>query len=146
MPRPQFMTPTTDVTRERLERLMTTQTSVRPYDFQLESFSSGCCTIRIPSSPNVQGPGGILAGPVFMAAADFTMWLAMVTCDEAAERAVTVDLMTKFLSNSHDEDVLCTARLLKWGRRLIVGLAECTTEEGRLLTHHTITYSLASPK
>jgi acyl-coenzyme A thioesterase PaaI-like protein len=44
------------------------------------------------------------------------------------------------LSSARQEDILCHARILKLGRRLIYGLAECTNRDGKLLTHHTITY------
>lgn len=120
---------------------MTAPAAVQSYGFRLESFGNGCCTVRIPSGPGVTGPCGLVAGPVLMAAADFTMWLAMLTRDAAAERAVTVDLTTVFLSSVKDEDVLCTAHVLKWGQRLVVGVADCMAEEGKLLTHHVITYA-----
>ena len=56
-----------------------------------------------------------------MAAADVAMWLA----DRGDE-----------LSKSFS----CTATILKVGRRLIYGTAECVSPSGRLLAHSTITY------
>lgn len=45
-----------------------------------------------------------------------------------------------FMGAARREDFFCTARILKLGRRLVYGVAECVTSDGRLLTHHTVTY------
>jgi acyl-coenzyme A thioesterase PaaI-like protein len=44
------------------------------------------------------------------------------------------------LNAAREEDILCHAKILKLGRRLVYGVAECTNLEGKLLTHHTMTY------
>jgi acyl-coenzyme A thioesterase PaaI-like protein len=49
-------------------------------------------------------------------------------------------MKTNFLGGARKEGFRCTAKVLKLGRRLIYGLAECIDGRGRLLTHHTITY------
>ncbi len=49
-------------------------------------------------------------------------------------------MKTNFLSSAREEDFRCHAKVLKLGRRLVYGVAECTTLEGKLLTHNTITY------
>src|SRR5437660_8461711 len=37
-------------------------------------------------------------------------------------------------------DVLCRARIVRAGRRLIFGVAECSSDKGAILSHHTVTY------
>jgi acyl-coenzyme A thioesterase PaaI-like protein len=54
-------------------------------------------------------------------------------------------MKTNFLKGAKQENFICRARILKLGRRLIYGVAECMTEDGNLLTHHTITYIRAEP-
>lgn len=54
--------------------------------------------------------------------------------------SVTTEMTTNFLSSARREDVRCTARVLKLGKSLIYGVAECTNDAGKRLTHHTITY------
>ena len=83
---------------------------------------------------------GIVAGSVFMTAADVAMWLAIMTVLGKDASTVTTELKTTFLSSARHEDVTCTAEILKLGKSLIYGVAECTNGTGRLLTHHTITY------
>jgi acyl-coenzyme A thioesterase PaaI-like protein len=75
-----------------------------------------------------------------MAAADAAMWIALMTrADEVM--AVTANLDTAFLGAARQEPVTCDARVLRFGRRLVYGTAECRGADGRLLTHHTITYA-----
>lgn len=82
----------------------------------------------------------MVAGQTFMAAADVAMWLAIITRLGPADGSVTAEMKTNFLSSARQEDFLCHAKVLKLGRRLVYGVAECTTLEGKLLTHNTITY------
>ena len=68
------------------------------------------------------------------------MWLAIMTKLGTSESTVTVEMKTNFLNGAREEDFLCHAKILKLGKRLIFGTAECVNAEGKLLTHHTITY------
>jgi len=110
------------------------------YGFQLQSFSDGECTITVPFQKAFERPGGIVAGQIFMAAADIAMWLAILTRLGSADASVTAEMKTNFLSGARQEDFVCRAKVLKLGRRLVYGVAECTNQAGKLLTHHTVTY------
>jgi len=68
------------------------------------------------------------------------MWLAIMTLLGKSNLTVTTELKTAFLSPAKQEDVKCTANVLKLGKSLIYGVAECSNEADKLLTHHTITY------
>jgi acyl-coenzyme A thioesterase PaaI-like protein len=46
-----------------------------------------------------------------------------------------------FTRNFGSGYILCRAKILKPGKRLIYGTAECVNGQGDLLTHHTITYT-----
>jgi acyl-coenzyme A thioesterase PaaI-like protein len=59
------------------------------------------------------------------------------------DASVTSEMKTNFLGGARGEAFHCTARVLKFGRRLIYGVAECVDGNGRLLTHSTITYIVA---
>jgi acyl-coenzyme A thioesterase PaaI-like protein len=54
-------------------------------------------------------------------------------------------MTTAFLASAREEPFLACARVLKDGRRLVYGEVRCTTEAGRLLTHHTLTYVRTAP-
>jgi len=122
-----------------LQRILTGVAFTRNYGFQLRSIGDGECALAVPFQPAFERPGGVVSGQVFMAAADVAMWLAIMTKLGTAEVAVTAEMKTNFLSGAR-EDFLCQAKILKLGKRLVFGTAECLNGEGKLLTHHTITY------
>jgi uncharacterized protein (TIGR00369 family) len=128
------------VTEEELKQILSESSFAKIYGFQVQSFANGECTLAIPFQPALERPGGMVAGVVFMAAADVAMWMAIMTLLGTGVLTVTMDLKTAFLSSAIQEDIRCTARVLKLGRILIYGIAECCTPAGQLLTHHTITY------
>jgi hypothetical protein len=49
-------------------------------------------------------------------------------------------LLYKRSANGARIDVQCTAKVLKFGKSLIYGVAECRNNSDTLLTHHAITY------
>ena len=114
--------------------------ALRPADAKEAGIAEGQCTILVPFQHLFERPGGIVSGAVFMAAADVAMWLAIKTQLGLTDGSVTAEMKTSFLNAARNEDFHCTARVLKFGRRLIYGLAECVNGHGTLLTHHTLTY------
>jgi uncharacterized protein (TIGR00369 family) len=128
------------VTEEELAQILLTSPFAKAYRFKLHSIGSGECTLLIPFQPDLERPSGIVAGPIFMAAADVAMWLAIMTHLGKEELTVTVELNTAFLNPAKEEDARCTAKVLRLGKTLIYGVAECRNVPGSLLTHHTITY------
>jgi uncharacterized protein (TIGR00369 family) len=128
------------VTESALQDLLESSPFNRPYGFRVQSIGDGVCTVAVPFQFTHERPDGLISGPVFMAAADVTMWLAIMTQTGIIDRLVTVEMKTNFLNAARAEDVTCTATVLKLGRRLIFGTAGCTNGAGKLLTHHTVTY------
>lgn len=97
-------------------------------------------TVRVSYSVASQRPGGIVNGGVFMTVADVATWLAIKTVLGMADRSVTAEMKTNFLSSARKEPVTCSATLVKVGRRPIYAVASCFGEKGNLLSHHTLTY------
>lgn len=128
------------VTEAELRKLLSEAPFTRLYGFKLHSMTDGECTLDVPFQAAFERPGGLVSGPVFMAAADVAMWLALVTKLGASDMSVTAKMTTAFLNAAKQEDFQCTARILKLGKRLVYGVAECATSGGKLLTHHTMAY------
>lgn len=130
------------VTEQELVQIIEESDFIKIYGFALHSFAEGECTIYYKFRRQLERPGGVVSGPVFMAAADMAVWFAIITLIGTPEGlfTVTADLQTSFMSVAKGEDFLCKARVLKIGKRLAYAVAECVTPSGKLLTHHTATY------
>jgi uncharacterized protein (TIGR00369 family) len=128
------------VTMDALQALLDESPFNRQYGFRVHNIGDGVCTVLVPHQPIFERPDGLVSGPVFMAAADVAMWLAIQTRTGIIDRLVTVEMKTNFLTGARNTDVFCLATVLKLGRRLIYGTAECRDVAGTLLTHHTLTY------
>ncbi|TMQ23952.1 MAG: PaaI family thioesterase [Candidatus Rokuibacteriota bacterium] len=127
--------------RRELERWLEGAAFNAYYQFRLRAIGAGECTIDVPFRAEFERPGGTVSGPVFMAAADVAIWLAVATRLGSGATWVTVDLDTAFLRAARREPFTCTARVLKVGRRLVYAVAECIGGDGTLLTHHTGFYA-----
>ena len=128
-------------TERELRDVLAGTAFTREYGFILESVGEGQCTLAVPFRENFERPGGVVRGQVFMAAADVAKWLAIKTRLGLADRSVTAEMKTNFLSGARREGFRCTAKILKLGKRLVYGVAECLGPDGRRLTHSTITYA-----
>ena len=128
-------------TLSELNRLLDGSTFLQPYGFRVESTGVGECTIIVPFRPELERPGGIVSGLTMMGAADVAMWLAIMTLRGMAEQWVTSDMKTAFLKSARGEDIACSARVLKPGKRTMYGTAECRSGAGGLIAHHVLTYA-----
>ena len=125
---------------KELCRLLAGVAFTRNFGFTLARIADGECTLEVPFQEAFERPGGIVSGQVFMAAADVAMWLAIKTKLGFADSSVTAEMKTNFLGAAKQEPFRCTAKVLKIGRRLIYGVAESASSDGRLLAYSTITY------
>ena len=114
---------------------------LKPYGFRVASCGAGVCSLHVAFDPALERPGGIVSGMTLMGAADVAMWLAIMTLRGTVEHWVTTDMKTAFLRSARQEDVTCTARVLKPGKRSMYGTAECQGAGSGLLAHHVLTYA-----
>ena len=124
-----------------LNRVLADTPFLKPYGFRVESATAGECNLIIPFRASLERPGGIVSGMTLMGAADVAMWLAIMTLRGVEERWVTSDMKTAFLKSARSEDISCSARVLKSGKRTMYGTAECRSEAAGLIAHHVLTYA-----
>lgn len=122
-----------------LNRFIESHEFTRRPGFQVLSAGDGECEIGVPYQPWNDRPDGIVAGFVLMHAADVAFWLAIKTRLGLEAEYVTSSMTTHFLRPVQSEDVVCSARLLKTGRRLVFGEALCSAGE-RSVSHHLLTF------
>ena len=123
-----------------LRTLLTEVQFARNLGLTLHAINDAYCSLDVPFQEAFERPGGLVSGHVLMTAADVAIWLAIKTRLGLTDNSLTAEMKTNFLSAARKSSFRCTARILKFGRRLIYGVAECTDRDGRLLAHHTVTY------
>jgi uncharacterized protein (TIGR00369 family) len=88
-------------------------------------------------------PGGTISGPTMMELADFAMYVAVFSVAGPQPLAVTTNLNINFLRKPGKGDLIAEARLMKVGKRLVVGeVAIHSDGESEPVAHVTSTYSL----
>ena len=111
--------------------------------YKLEALWFGGCRVRRHFHPRMLRPGGTVSGPIMMALADFTMYLAVLSAIGWVPLAVTTNFSINFLRKPAPRDVLAEARLFKLGKQLAVGeIALYSDGEDEMVAHATSTYSI----
>jgi len=88
-------------------------------------------------------PGGTISGPTMMELADFAMYVAVFSVAGPQPLAVTTNLNINFLRKPGKGDLIAEARLMKVGKRLIVGEVVIYSDgENEPVAHVTSTYSV----
>jgi acyl-coenzyme A thioesterase PaaI-like protein len=96
--------------------------------YEIEEVWLGGCRVRRPFHQGALRPGGTISGPVMMAVADFTMYVAVLSAVGWVPLAVTTNL---------------NINLIKLGKRLVVGEVTIRSDgEEDLVAHVTSTYSV----
>ena len=133
---------TSRVTLHELQALLDEHAFIRYYAPRVTTAEDGCVRMVIPYREDFLRPGGAVNGPLFMFAGDVGMWLAMMTLTGLEPLAVTIEMKTMFMNAAREPvDIVCDTRILKLGRRVVFGMAECGNGAGRMYAHSTITYA-----
>jgi uncharacterized protein (TIGR00369 family) len=112
-------------------------------DYEIEELWFGGCRVRRRHHERSLRPGGTVSGPVMMALADFTMYLAVLSAIGWVPLAVTTNLSINFLKRPGARDLIAEARLFKLGKRLAVGEVDLRSDgDDDLVAHVTSTYSI----
>ncbi len=129
-----------EVSAGALNELLDAHEFTRRMRLRVVSLGDGECELDVPYLPEHDRPGDIVSGQVSMHAADVAFWLAIKTRLGLDDASVTSSMTTAFLGSASREALRCRARVMKVGRRLVYGWAECLAGD-RPVTHHTLTYA-----
>ncbi|MEJ1161373.1 PaaI family thioesterase [Prosthecomicrobium sp. N25] len=111
--------------------------------FSVESLAPGEAVMRLKAAERHLRPGGTVSGPTLFTLADLAAYVVILGHIGPVALAVTTGATINFLAKPEPGDLLCTCRILKLGRRLIV--VECAIRaEGhpQIVAHATATYSV----
>lgn len=112
---------------------------------QLEHIEADHVLMRACYSEKFLRPGGTVSGPIMMALADAAMYALVLSRVGPVELAVTTNLSINFLRKPAPGDVLAEARVLKLGKRLVVGEVSLYSDGKSVaesVAHVTATYSI----
>jgi uncharacterized protein (TIGR00369 family) len=127
-------------------------------DFVVELTGSRSARMRMIYTERRLRPGGTISGPSMFELADLALYAAILAelgvGDDAAAAnrsrgalAVTTNLNINFLRKPEPGDLIADARLMKVGRRLIVGEAWLRSDGGEEpVAHATGAYSVPPPR
>ena len=88
-------------------------------------------------------PGGTISGATMMELADFAMYVAVFSAIGPQPLAVTTNLTINFLRKPAQGDLIAEARLIKVGKRLVVGEVLIYSDGvAEPVAHVTSTYSI----
>ena len=109
----------------------------------IERVDYGNVRVRRAYHADYLRPGGTISGPTMMELADFAMYVAVFSAVGAQPLAVTTNLTINFLRKPAQADLVADAKLLKVGKRLVVGeVAIYSAGEDDPVAHVTSTYSI----
>jgi uncharacterized protein (TIGR00369 family) len=110
----------------------------------IESLAPLTAVVRMAQDPRAMRPGGTIMGPAMFKLADFAVYAAILAeLGAGALLAVTTGMTINFLSRPKPADLLARVRLIKLGRRLVVGEVEIYSEGAPdMVAHATSTYAL----
>jgi uncharacterized protein (TIGR00369 family) len=112
--------------------------------FQVVTLERGRAVLRMPTDDKDLRPGGTVAGPLLFGFADLALYAAVMTAVGKVPLAVTTDATIHFLRRPQAGVLVARARLLKEGKRLVVGEVEIAPEddEAAPVVHAVMTYSV----
>ena len=111
--------------------------------YSIERVAYGNVRIRWRFDEGRLRPGGTVSGPAMMELADFAMYVAVFSAIGSQPLAVTTNLNINFLRKPARTDLIADARLMKVGKRLVVGEVVILSEGSEApVAHVTATYSI----
>lgn len=114
---------------------------VRLLGIEMVDISYGEAVLKLKMRDEMRQPHGVLHGGATASIIDTAMAFAVITCLEKDEKATTVDLTVHYLRPVSDGEIVCTAKVVRAGRRILTVSAECANEEGKLTATALSTYT-----
>ncbi len=108
---------------------------------ELVDLNAGEAIVRLKMRDELRQPHGLLHGGATASVIDTAMAFAVVTCLAENEKASTVDLTVHYLRPVTEGAIVCTAKIVKAGKRLLTVSAEVVNDEEKLIATALSTYT-----
>lgn len=117
------------------------------FPWTVASVVHGRCVLHMEFDARHVRAGGTVSGPALMTLADTALYLATLSVVGPEPLAVTSNLAIRFLRRPAPARVIAEGRVLRAGKRLVVGEVTMFSEgEPEPIAHVTGTYALPSKR
>ena len=107
---------------------------------ELVDLKFGEAVLKLKMRDDLRQPYGLLHGGVTASLIDTATAFALISSQERTEQSTTVDLTVHYLRPHTEGEIVCTARIVRAGRRISTISAEVVNEEGKLIATALSTY------
>jgi acyl-CoA thioesterase len=107
---------------------------------ELVDLKYGEATLKLKMRDELRQPYGLLHGGATASLIDTATAFAVITSQSEGEQSTTVDLTIHYLRPHTEGEIVCTAKLVRAGRRITTVSAEVANEEGKLIATALSTY------
>lgn len=108
---------------------------------ELLELKVGKAVLRLKMRDELRQPHGLLHGGATASLIDTAMAFAVVTVLGEGEKASTVDLTVHYLRPVKAGEIICTAEIVRAGKRLLTVSAEVKNNDEKLVATSISTYS-----
>ena len=108
---------------------------------ELVDLKPGEAIVRLQMRDELRQPQGLLHGGATASVIDTAMAFAAVTCLTENEKASTVDLTIHYLRPVTEGAIVCTAKIVRAGKRLLTVSAEVFNDKEKLIATAISTYT-----
>jgi acyl-CoA thioesterase len=108
---------------------------------ELIDIKSGEAVAKIKMRDELRQPYGVLHGGATASLIDTAMAFAVIASTAEGEIATTVDLTVHYLRPVTEGEIVCTAKMVRAGKRILTISAEVTGEQGKLIATALSTYT-----
>lgn len=108
---------------------------------ELVELKVGTAVLRLKVRDELRQPHGLLHGGATASVIDTAMAFAVVSMLGEGEKASTVDLTVHYLRPVVKGEIVCTAKIVRGGKRLLTVSAEVVNTENKLIATAISTYS-----
>lgn len=109
--------------------------------FELVDLKYGEAVLKMQMRDDLRQPYGLLHGGATASLIDTAMAFACISCLAQGEQSTTIDLTVHYLRPHTSGEVLCTAKVLRAGKRILTVQAEAVNEQGKVIATALSSYT-----
>lgn len=108
---------------------------------ELVDIKAGEAIMKLKMRDELRQPYGVLHGGATASLIDTAMASAVIASTAEDEKATTVDLTVHYLRPVTEGEIVCTAKMVRTGKRILTVSAEVVNEQGKLIATALSTYT-----